>query len=267
MLSILGYDGTTITLLKPTAIAGWLSQAGAKIWLDAQATTGEENAWLQQVFSLPQPRGEGWPNAAASLHPTPRFITGHLPLHPDHALDFYLGHTFLLTSHSQELPPLTQLWQTYQNDMSRWPYGLDYLLYQLLHHLTTLPTTTRQTYQEKLALGPEDQPDKSLLSLAHQLQRQKYHLQQAIRLVDPLSQLTHELLDANTNHQYAQLQQQLIAQVEEINLWQNGLALHQQQYQTQQNDQIQAQLRRLFWVILIGFLVCLLTLIVLTFTT
>lgn len=267
MLSILGYDGTTITSLEPTAIAGWLNQAGAKIWLDAQEATDEERAWVYQVFSLPQEKGEGWPVAAAFLHPTPRLISGHLPFYPVHSLDFHLGNAFLLTIHPQELPALTSLWHIYRQDLSRWPYGLDYLLYQLLQQLTIFPTTTQKMVQEKLQSFPDDQSAVPLLSLAHQLHGQKFYRQQALNLVEQLAHLDHAFMDANTGHHCQQLRQQLNAQVEEINLWQNWLTIHQQQYQLQQNHQTQERLRRLFWLILIGFLACLLIIILLALST
>ena len=267
MLSILGYDGTTIALLEPAIIAGWLNQAGAKIWLDVQAPTTEEMAWLQTVFSLPRLTGEGWPVAAAALHPTPRWITGHLPIYPTTHLDFYLGQSVLLTTHPDPLPHLSQLWLTYQQDMTRWPYGLDYLLYQLLHHLTTLSPAIRQTIQATRFTLTEDQPDTPLLHLAHQLHSQKYHQQQAQWLMAQLAQPPHDLMDATTRHHCQQLHQQITAQIEEINLWQNWLAVHQQQYQTHQNRQTQKQLRYLLWVIILSFLIGLLTIILFTIYT
>lgn len=261
MLSILGYDGTTIALLEPANMAGWLNQAGAKIWLDVQAPSVEEMAWLQAVFSLPRLMGEGWPVAAAALHPTPRWITGHLPLYPATHLDFYLGQSVLLTTHPDPLPHLSQLWLTYQQDMSRWPYGLDYLLYQLLQQLTIIPPTTRQTIQASLSISTDDRPGALLLELTHQLHTQKHHQQQAQLLIAQLTQQPHDLMDANTRHHCQQLHQQITAQIEEINLWQNWLAVHQQQYQIYQNRQTQKQLRYLLWVVILSFLIGLLTLL------
>ena len=85
-----------------------------------------------------------------------------LVIYPTTHLDFYLGQSVLLTTHPDPLPHLSQLWLTYQQDMTRWPYGLDYLLYQLLHHLTTLSPAIRQTIQATRFTLTEDQPDTPL---------------------------------------------------------------------------------------------------------
>jgi hypothetical protein len=250
MLNILGYDGTTVAQLQPNEVAGWLQQAGARLWLKATAPSAEETAWLKATFSLPPAAAEGLPTTAATLNPTPRFINGHLPLLSGHNLTFTLGSHFLFTvqKEAEVLRPLTDLWQMYQQDLSRWPYGLDYLLYQLLQALMTIPPVEWQNSYAALKQSPTVTPPFPLTETAHQLHTWHYFLQQWHSLTGQLAQLEHPVLDSNTRHQFQQLQHQLATQSDEVTLLQNWLGQHQQQQQAEQSQQTLTSQQRLFWL-------------------
>lgn len=250
MLDILGYDGTTVVQLQPDEVAGWLQQAGARLWLKATTPSVEETAWLKTTFALPASTLEAWPAAAAILSPTSRLINGHLPLPDGYNLAFSLGTHFLLTVQKEAvvLQPLTDLWHTYQQDLSRWPYGLDYLLYQLLYVLMNLPAAAQQTVYDGLKQPPTSPAPFPLAEKAHQLHTWHHFLQQWHSLVNQFAHLEHHLLDKNIRHQFQELQQQLAAQGDKIRLLQNWLGQYQQQQQVEQTRQTQNGQQRLFWI-------------------
>lgn len=259
MLEILGYDGTTITPLDREAVAEWLAQAGARLWLRGMAPTAEELTWLKQSFSLPTVEKEVWPAAAAYLHPTPRFIFGHLPLPQNDTLRFYLGQQIIITQESERLRPLDPLWQLYQTDLSRWPYGLDYLLYQLLHQLLS---NSLSELNRLHSIGASPSPTISPLVLAqeiHQMHRWQHNLSQWQTLTQALARLEHSWLDANTNHQFAQLHQQITTHQQAAALTRTWLEHHLAQQTRQQTTLYQ---RRLLW--LTGLILLVLSLLLLT---
>lgn len=268
MLNILAYDGTTVAQLQPNEVAGWLQQAGARLWLKAINPTTEELAWLKATLALSTPAQGNWPAAAASLNATPRFISGTLPLPDAPPLAFTLGAYFLLTVHqeTEALRPQTDLWNLYHQDLSRWPYGLDYLLCQLLGTLMTLPAAASQTTYAALSQPPASSTPWPLAQKAHQLYTWHHFLQQWHSLANQLAHLEHHLLDDNTRHQFQQLQQSLVAQGDEITLWQNWLAQHQHHQQVERFQQTRHSQQRLFWIAAAILLVLIIQLVVLLIT-
>ncbi len=268
MLNILGYDGTTVAELQPDEVAGWLQQAGARLWLKATNPTDEELAWLKATFALSALAQTDWPPAAASLTTTPRLINGYLPLPDGPHLAFTLGGYFLLTvqKEAEASRPQTDLWNLYHQDLSRWPYGLDYLLYQLLGALMTLPAAAPENTYAVLSQSPTSSAPWPLAQKAHQLHTWHHFLQQWHSLVNQLTHLEHHLLDNNTRHQFQQLRQSLAAQSDEVTLLQNWLGQHQQQQQVEQFRQTRHNQQRLFGIAAAILLVLIIQLVVLLLT-
>lgn len=260
MITILGYDGTTVATLALAEITPWLSQAGARIWVNVPDPTPAEDKQVREAFSLPLLTVDDGPIAAAYLHPTPRFIIGQFPLASRQTLTFYLGRQLLVTSHNGDLLPLRDLWHMYQQDLSRWPYGLDYLLYQLCAAEMVLPQPAAADIHAALSpLLPA-----STIPLSHhqhQLHTWLYHLQQWHKLVQHLAQEKHELLDANTRHGFQNLAHHIQAETEKVRLWQGWLSAQQQNQQEQEAQRTQQHLNRLFRV---GILLILAVLLAIT---
>ncbi|MCL4868483.1 MAG: hypothetical protein KJ063_05925 [Anaerolineae bacterium] len=259
MLEILGYDGTTITLLDQEAVGEWLAQAGARLWLRGSALTEAELTWLKQYFSLSMGAKEEWPAAAAFLHPTPRFIIAQLPLPTGTPLRFWLGQSVLITQEEERLRPLDPLWQLYQTDLSRWPYGLDYLLYQLFTHL--LPLTTNELNRLH-SLGESSSLTAAPQVLAqgiHQMAHWQHNLSQWQQLTQALARLEHPWLDTNTAHQFAHLHQQITAHQQAAALTHTCLEHHLTQQTRQQTALYQRRLLWLTGLILLGLSLLLLT--------
>ncbi|MBP7999942.1 MAG: hypothetical protein KA314_03685 [Chloroflexi bacterium] len=264
MLAIMGYDGTVVTSLQGTEVQGWLQQAGARIWINLEHPTKAEEQEVRTFLTWPPLNGAGWSPAAAYLHPTPRFITGYIPLPPHNSLIFCLGPQFLYTQQQDELRPLSLLWHTYQQELKRWPYGLDYLLYQLLDQLATTSLATLETYRAELTQPPPHTTPLPLTHRAHHLASLNYELQQWHSLSGQLAVLTHELLDANTNYHCRELQRRIAAQKEEVILLQNWITIHQQEAQTHQTQQTQRWLHLIVWLLVAWILIYLIMTVLLS---
>lgn len=259
MITILGYDGTATTILSPEEVTAWLVRAGARVWVNLMNPTTTETEQLHQAFALPFFTREEGSIAAAYLHTTPRFIIGHIPLEYHPPLTFYLGKQFIITICKETLAPLNDLWLTYQQDLSRWPYGLDYLLYQLCHEYMTLPREAAANIHETLSTTIQTS-DIPLPHHTHQLSTWQYYLHQWHQLTQHLATEKHELLDANTQYQFQILSERIQTEADKVTLWQGWLITKQQKLQAQQVQHTQQLLNRLFWV---GILLCVLMLLTL----
>lgn len=261
MITILGYDGTATAALSLEEVTAWLVRAGARVWVNLMNPTTAETEQLYQTFALPLFTQDEGPIAAAYLHTTPRFIMGHIPLESEQTLTFYLGKQFILTSYHERLYSLDDLWHSYQQDLSRWPYGLDYLLYQLCCESMALPLEAAANIHETLhsTIQTSDIP---LSHHTHQLSTWHYYLHQWHQLTHRLATEKHELLDANTQHQFQILDKRIQAKTDKVILWQGWLTAKQQKLQAQQVQHTQHLLNRLFWVGILLSVLMLLTLIV-----